>query len=268
MSETEFFNQPERPPAYGFKVALAATCASCAVAAIWVPTNLNVPHPELWLAVGFIAAWLAFKSTLAAMKAERQTPRASFVRGGIDAASRLRSRLAEAAKTQKVEAPAKAATPDVNPLEAERERLRKAGYSAAEISQIMVARESGAGARKAALGAGVATGVLNNLDAVMTHLRSLVPSVKFDLTRMLDRKADSATRISGAVSFGVKVAAAVMVGYFVYLEALQFRSAAYKSWAEACIERQKSAINFSSINELMSGAFSDATRKLEQECKT
>lgn len=261
MSETEFFNQPDRPSGYGFKVALAATSASCAVAAIWVPANLNVTHPELWLAVGFIAAWLTFKSTLAAMKAERRTPRASFVRAGIDAASRLRSRLVEAAKTQKVEAPAKAATPDVSPLDAERERRRKA--KDAETNQALGERAASADAGKAPFGVGQPTGFISNVHSIVAMARELVPSFKSNLTDILDPDADAATRISGAISFGLKSAAIVILGYFVYLEVLQFRGAAYKAWAEACIARQQAEINYSTMSELVNGA----GRNLDADCK-
>ena len=166
---------------------------------------------------------------------------------------------------KKMERPRVTTTPHGSPenVALERERLRKAGLTETQI-QMLLAGDVGGGTRNAPLGTGVATGVINNLDVVMTHLRGLVPSVKFDLTRMLDPLADSATRISGAVSLGVKMIAAVVIGYFVYLEALQFRSAAYKSWAEACIERQKNAINFSTVGDLYSGK--GLGRDLEKEC--
>lgn len=150
--------------------------------------------------------------------------------------------------------------PPQTPGQIEREKRRKARD--AEINQLFGERE--AGARNASLGSGVANGFISNLEAVAMHLRTLVPSVKFDLTRMLDREADSATRISGAVSLGVKAAAAVVIGYFVYLEALQFRSAAYKAWAEACIEAQRNAINFSTLSQLESGT--GPGRDLIKEC--
>jgi len=261
MSETEFFNQPERPSGYGLKVTLAAITASGAVVAIWVPANLNVSHPQLWLFGGFVSTLLTVTLTHSAMKAERRTPRASFVRGGIDAASRLRSRLVEAAKTQKVEAPEKAATPDVNPLEAERERRRKA--KDAETNQALGERAAGTDAGKASFGVGQPTGFISNVHSTVAMARELVPSFKSNLTDILDPDADAPTRISGAISLGLKSAALIILGFFVYLEVLQFRASAYKAWAEACIARQQSEINYSTMSELMNGA----GRNLDADCK-
>jgi hypothetical protein len=227
-----------------------------------------VAHAERWqdgaIAAAILALVLARMAGKRATRGKSGSGRAAPLRAGFDAATSLQNRMAEADKTRSVNAPDKAETPKPNDVEAERARLRKAGFSDAEISQILVARQTGA-ANKTSFGSGVATGVLNNLDAIATHVRSLVPNLKADLTRILDRNAAGAARIGGALSLGLKVAAIVVVGYFVYLEALQFRSTAYKAWAEACIERQKNAINFSSIGELMSGK--GPYSQLEQDCK-
>jgi len=257
---SDILGQAPAPRGHGVKIALAATAASAAVVAFWVSENMPVTHADRWQDAAMVAGALAAGLTWAA--SQRTPPQKTEARAPSERRARnaesstLRSELADASKAKKEEAPR------LSPIEAERLRLLKAGFNEQEISQILIARESGGG--KASFGSGVATGVLNNLEAVATHLRSLVPSIKSDLTRIMDRDADSATRISGAVSLGVKAIAAVVIGYFVYLEALQFRSAAYKAWADACIERQKNAINFSTMNELLSG--NGPGHDLDKEC--
>ena len=147
-------------------------------------------------------------------------------------------RTAEKMTEVKMEAPKSPGTPHT-PGQIERERRRKA-------------REAEVNETPGKFGAGMPmpTGFLHNLHSTVAILREFVPSFKSNLTDVLDFEAPAATRISGAVSIGVKTAAAVVVAYFVYLEGLQLRSAAYKMWADACIERQKNAINFSTVSEL------------------
>src|SRR5271165_2330195 len=74
-----------------------------------------------------------------------------------------------------------------NPLAAERERLRQAGYTEAEISQIMVARAVGGGAsRPDALPQGVLSTVLGSIVAVGGYVGGLFTTVRHDATTMLD----------------------------------------------------------------------------------
>ena len=75
-------------------------------------------------------------------------------------------------------------TPPARPLDAERARLRAAGLTDDEISRIFVARElgaqpqqAGAGAPAGTAGQGVMSGVLNNLNAVMAHVRGVIPAI-------------------------------------------------------------------------------------------
>jgi len=222
-------------------------------------------HAERWQDAAIAGAALALSLTWMTSKptpqqkadaAARKARRTSNVRPVRDVASSVRS---ESAGESIGDTPA---TPEVAPLQDERERLLKAGLPEHEVSQILVARASGA--RRNSFGSGVATGPLSNLEAVASYVRGhLIPNVTADLTRILDRDADSATRLGGALSFGVKAAAAVVVGYFEYLESLQFRASAYKAWADACIARQQAEINYSSVSELMSGA----TNGLNGDCK-
>lgn len=258
---------------------LLAGVASCATGVtLWGALHATVGDPWLWQGGAAVALMTALAATArATRKHKRPSPTTSDAPNEPDAPNsetmaalkeavaqmgprkRGRPRKTPLIKTQAVQAPAPEA-PKVSPIERERERLRAAGFSEAEISQIMIARESQSGG----FGQGVATGVLNNLRAIVDYGRSLLPSFKNDLANMLDSEADAATRIASAASVTAKTAAVVVFGYFVYLEALQLRSAAYKAWAEACIERQKNAINFSTLRELESG---ERDAKLNAECK-
>ena len=260
MSETKLSTEPGSR-GYGLKVASATAAATFAAGALWASEKMPLGHAERWQDVGiaFGVGALVLAGTVTRRRPNRKPePRASLLRVAIDAASRVRIQFLEAGKAQRKDAPDKTATPDVNPLEAERERRRT------EKTEIPNQPAAGADAGKASFGAGMPTGFLGNLHSTVAILREFVPSFKSNLTDVLDRDADAATRISGAVSIGVKTAAAVVVGYFVFLEGLQLRSASYKMWAEACIERQKNAINFSTVAQLYSGTGPD--RKLDKEC--
>ena len=267
MSETKLSTEPGSR-GYGLKVASATAAATFAAGALWASENMPLGHAERWQDVGiaFGVGALVLAGTVTRRRPNRKPePRASFLRAGIDAASRLRSRLVEAAKTQKVEAPAKAATPDVSPLDAERERRRKA--KDAETNQALGERAASADAGKAPFGVGQPTGFISNVHSIVAMARELVPSFKSNLTDILDPDADAATRISGAISFGLKSAAIVILGYFVYPEVLQFRGAAYKAWAEACIARQQAEINYSTMSELVNGAGTKSRRRLQAPVK-
>ena len=126
----------------------------------------------------------------------------------------------------------------------------------------MIARATGPGAARAGFGTGTATGPLNNLDAILTHARNLMPSFKSDLQRMFDEGADKATRIGAGLAFGVKIGAVSALGYFVYIEAIEFRARALTSWAQSCIERQKNAVAHMSLNQLMQAPWIDG----DEEC--
>ncbi|WP_280706412.1 hypothetical protein [Bradyrhizobium sp. BR13661] len=145
-------------------------------------------------------------------------------------------------------------------VEAERERLANSGYSEAEISQILIAREArlGFGAQ------GAASGVVSNLTAVMGHVRNFLPGLKADFERMLNTRSSFSARIEAAVVVALKAFVVAVLCYIVSLECAQLKASVDKARAEACIERQKNAINFSTMSELMSGH----VRELEKDCKT
>jgi hypothetical protein len=261
MSESETVNHSAAPPGNGIKVAAAALAASVAAGAFWASENMQ--HAERWqdgaIAAGAVALmllWMASKRT----PRGRQVAFAALLRGGIDAASKLRSQLVEAAKTQKVEAPAKAATPDVNPLEAERARLLKAGYSESDVSQILIARESAAHATPA-LGSGVVTGVLNNLGGIAAHAKNILPSLKADLLHLIDGEATGRARIGAAVSLALKAMVIAVLAYVVSLEFIQFKAATERARAEACSARAKAIIDTVPMNQVF-----EAVEKLTRDC--
>jgi hypothetical protein len=267
--------EPREPTAlnggYAACLAAATTAAGACGFAVWEVLHANPSEAKYWALFAVAAAISATALTVHTTKIWLGARRPRPLKRAVEFFLRMprqflalpapAKRKAEQATYFKMEAP-KSAEATLTPGQIERERRRRARE--AETDDAFRERETGASTRNASLGPGVATGFVGNLDAVVTYLRSLVPSVKYDLTRVLDRRADAATRISGALSLAAKAAAAVVVGYFLYLEGLQLRSSAYKAWAEACIERQKNAINFSSLSDLLSG--SRAERELDKEC--
>jgi hypothetical protein len=144
-------------------------------------------------------------------------------------------------------------------VEDERERLASAGYSEAEVSQILIAREAKLGAGSQ----GAASGVLSNLTAVMGHARNFLPSLRTDFEKMLNPKSSFGARIEAAIAVALKASVVAVLAYIVSLECAQLKASVDRARAEACIARQKNAINFSTMNELLSGHHYD----LDKECK-
>jgi len=105
------------------------------------------------------------------------------------------------------------------PLDAERERLRKAGYSDAEVSQILVARELETSQRPTgATGQGVMSNVLSSIVAVASHARAVIPSFRSDLATMFDRAAATPARARASASFTVKAIVVLVLGYAAWQE--------------------------------------------------
>jgi hypothetical protein len=111
----------------------------------------------------------------------------------------------------------------------------------------------------------VLTGVLNNLTAVMGHVRNFLPSLIADLARMLSGRQPLTVRLQAATVIVLKICMVAVLGYIVSLEVVQLKAMSDKARAEACIERQKNAINFSSIDELLSP--NGPARAFDKECK-
>ena len=160
-------------------------------------------------------------------------------------------------------ATASTTTANENFVDSERARLAKAGYSESEISQILIARESSGQAGPGGAGQGVMTGVLSNLTAVMGHVRNFLPSLKADFVRMLDPRSSFGARIEAATTVALKASMVAVLVYLVSLECTLLKANVDRAKAESCIARQKNAINFSTMSELMSGHDND----LDRECK-
>ncbi len=249
--------------AHSYFVTLAAATAAASVGgfAFWASQNMRIGQP-LWWQVGSLAAFLvAGKLTLAATKQQSQMrPQGSLLdsfNAKLDAATLALSHMPEGETTT-----AKTETPAPSRIEAERERLAKAGFGEAEISQILIARETGAAHGMG--GGGILSGVLSNLTAVMAHARNFVPSLLADLAHILNRRLPPLLRLEAAFTLVAKCVVIAVLAYIVSLEFTQLKALSDKAKAEACIERQKNAINFSTMNELLSG---QATRDLDKECR-
>jgi hypothetical protein len=110
----------------------------------------------------------------------------------------------------------------------------------------------------------VLTGVLSNLTAVMGHARNFLPSLKADFAKMLNPRLPFGARLEAATAAALKASVVAVLVYLVSLECALLKANVDKAKAEACIERQKNAINFSTMSELLSGHNND----LDRECKT
>ena len=104
------------------------------------------------------------------------------------------------------------------PLEAERERLRKAGYTETEVSQILVARELGTPPQAGASGQGVLSNVLSSIVAVASHARMLIPTFRKDVTTVFDGTAPTSVRAGATASLAVKAVVVVVLGYAAWQE--------------------------------------------------
>jgi hypothetical protein len=269
MTQSNMIDRSDTPRGYGLKVTLATLSACVAAGAFWASQNPHIARHDLWQDGGIAAGLLALLLTWGATKRTprrqpepraRQASRPSLVRAGLDAASTLRSQLVEAGKTQAATAPEAKETPKPSALETERARLRKGGFSDPEISQILIARETGA-ASSAGLGSGVVTGVLNNLGAVAAHARNIIPGLKADLAHLLDGEASAAARLGAAVTLVLKAAVIAVLAYVVSLEFSQLQSMVAKTKAEACSARMKMIAETLSPSE-----WPEANAQYEKDC--
>jgi hypothetical protein len=108
------------------------------------------------------------------------------------------------------------ATPDkpaAAPLDAERARLRSAGYTDAEISHILMQREIGASPQQSAgAGQGVMSNVLSSIVAVASHARALIPTFRKDVETVFDGAATASTRAGATASLAVKTVVILVLG--------------------------------------------------------
>src|ERR1700682_4778501 len=97
--------------------------------------------------------------------------------------------------------------PASSPLDAEREKLRKAGYNETEMSQILVARALGSsGPAAAPTSQGVLSGTLNSVLAIGSYARGTVFTIRHDLATIFDATALASARVGAAVILVFKVA--------------------------------------------------------------
>lgn len=233
-------------PASPWMAAGAAVAAAFAV--YWMIAAIRMRTPSMGIAAANVRAAVAALPPIARLLAlpppsKARTPRpepSPQVRPGTERQTTAREALRDASQR--------------GSAEDERARLKSQGYSDAEISQILIMRATGNAAARGGFGTGTAAGAfLNNLDAVLAYAKHLVPSFKSDLERMLNAKAQKADRIAGTLSFGLKATALGVLGYFLYIEAIEIKARAYKMWADACIALQTNDVNHMSLNDFLAG---------------
>jgi uncharacterized protein YecT (DUF1311 family) len=101
-------------------------------------------------------------------------------------------------------------------LDAERERLRKQGYTKAEISQILIARAVGGGAPKsqgAPLPRGVLSNVLGSVVAVGGYAAGLFTTIRHDVATMVDASSKPSARAGAFASLLFKAAMIGVLGF-------------------------------------------------------
>lgn len=131
------------------------------------------------------------------------------------------------------------------PLDAERERLRKAGYTDAEVSQILIARV-GAAPPPAPAGQSVLSGAVSSLVAIGAYSRGTLFSIRNDVAAMFDGTASAPVRAGATASFAVKAVVITVLGFAAWQEWNQHiisapavaEAQARKIQAEAEIARQ------------------------------
>lgn len=104
---------------------------------------------------------------------------------------------------------------DSTSLDAERVRLRKAGYTDSEVSQILIARASQqpAGASQGAL-----SNVLSSIVAVASHARTVIPTFRKDVATVFDSAATVSERAGATASLAVKAVVILVLGYAAWQE--------------------------------------------------
>ena len=223
----------------GFAVYLAVATAAASVSGftLWSARHLNVGDPIWWqggsLAAGLATALFTIAASKARQRVRHETPRAP--------SPEILALPAPEPTQQEEEPMATASTTTIseNFVETERTRLAKAGYTEAEISQILIARETSGQAGSGGVGQGVLTGVLSNLTAVMGHARNFLPSLKADFARILSPRSSFDVRLAAFGSVILKASVVGVLAYVLSLEFVQLKAVVEKTQAEACSARMK-----------------------------
>ena len=100
-------------------------------------------------------------------------------------------------------------------LDAERARLRSAGYTDAEVSQILIASAS---QQPAATGQGALSNVLSSILGVASHARALIPTFRKDVETVFDGAATASARAGAVASLAVKAIVVIVLGYAAWQE--------------------------------------------------
>ena len=110
-------------------------------------------------------------------------------------------------------------TPAAAPLDAERARLRSAGYTDAEITHILTQREIGASPQQSAgSGQGVMSNVLSSIVAVASYSRALIPAFKKNVATVFDGGATASARTGAAALVAGKTVVILVLGYAAWQE--------------------------------------------------
>jgi hypothetical protein len=104
---------------------------------------------------------------------------------------------------------------DSTSLDAERARLRSAGYTDAEISQILIARAS---QQPSGTGQGALSNVLSSILGVASHARALIPTFRKDVETVFDGAATASARAGATASLAVKAIVVIVLGYAAWQE--------------------------------------------------
>jgi hypothetical protein len=155
---------------------------------------------------------------------------------------------------------------DSTSLDAERARLRSAGYTDAEISQIMIARAS---QQPAAAGQGALSNALSSIVAVAGHARAAIPTFRKDVETVFDSAATASARAAAAASLVVKAIVILVLSYAAWQEWQQHiiyatetaASQARKIRAEECSARIKAIIDTVPMSRV-----AEATEIVQRDC--
>lgn len=160
--------------------------------------------------------------------------------------------------------------PAAAPLDAEREALRKAGYTEAEVSQILIARALAAAQHPSgAAGQGVMSSAISSFLGVASHARALLPTFRADVATVFDGAATAAARAGATASLVVKAVVVLVLGYAAWQEWNQHiisateiaQSQARKIRAEECSARMKAIIDTVPMNQVV-----EATEIVQRDC--
>jgi tetratricopeptide (TPR) repeat protein len=151
-------------------------------------------------------------------------------------------------------------------LDAERTRLRSAGYTDAEISQILIARAS---QQPSGTGQGALSNALSSIVAVGSHARALVPTFRNDVATVFDASATVSARAGATASLAVKAIVILVLSYAAWQEWRQHiisateiaASQAEKAHAEACSARIKAIIDTVPMDQVV-----EATDIVQRDC--